>query len=366
MSSWYDRTMVDRKYQVFISSTFNDLREQRNAIVEAVLEMGHIPVGMEMFSAGDESQWEVIARTIEQCDYYVVVLAHRYGSRIPSEGGISYTEKEYDFAVKQGLPVLGFVIDKTADWRSDLIDRGDDLARLDGFKQKVGTRINSYWATTEELKGRFAIAFGKAQNTRPRPGWVKADRMIDPRVVADLESVRVERDALKAELASVSILPPKDVHGLASLDSEIELDVVCTTELRYYTDSKTWAVRETVKVPLRLKVSMRDIFKRIGFACWSPVTTGVVQKVFSALLHERAKEKLEGKGKAEVAVTTWPTPECERLILHFLSVGLFKEEGRDGDPLWMLTPYGRSELSKLMVYSTAVKAADAGSPSSAE
>ena len=48
------------KYQIFVSSTYEDLKEERDLVMKAILEMGHIPVGMEMFSAGDEQQWELI------------------------------------------------------------------------------------------------------------------------------------------------------------------------------------------------------------------------------------------------------------------------------------------------------------------
>jgi Domain of unknown function (DUF4062) len=83
--------MVTKKYQIFVSSTYTDLKDFRDVVIKAILEMGHIPVGMEMFSAADEEQWAVIRRNIEQTDYYIVIAANRYGSRTPD--GISYTEK---------------------------------------------------------------------------------------------------------------------------------------------------------------------------------------------------------------------------------------------------------------------------------
>jgi len=48
-----------------------------------------------MFSTGDEQQWELIKKQIDDCDYYVVISAFRYGSL---DGDISYTEKEYDYS----------------------------------------------------------------------------------------------------------------------------------------------------------------------------------------------------------------------------------------------------------------------------
>lgn len=86
---------MDKKYQIFVSSTYEDLKEERDQAIKAILEMGHIPVGMEMFSAADEEQWQLIARQIEATDYYIIIVGHRYGSE--TREGISYTEKEFDY-----------------------------------------------------------------------------------------------------------------------------------------------------------------------------------------------------------------------------------------------------------------------------
>jgi len=56
---------MDVKFQIFISSTYLDLIEERNAVIEAILKIGHILIGMEMFKAEDVDSWEVIKRTIE-------------------------------------------------------------------------------------------------------------------------------------------------------------------------------------------------------------------------------------------------------------------------------------------------------------
>jgi Domain of unknown function (DUF4062) len=57
--------MPNVKYQIFISSTYEDLKDEREQVIKACLEMGHIPVGMEMFSAADEEQWRIITRQID-------------------------------------------------------------------------------------------------------------------------------------------------------------------------------------------------------------------------------------------------------------------------------------------------------------
>ena len=89
--------------QVFVSSTFGDLRSERQAAVEAILKAGHIPAGMELFIAGDESQLETIKRWIDESDIYMLILGSRYGS-IEPKSGLSYTEVEYYYAVDSGMP----------------------------------------------------------------------------------------------------------------------------------------------------------------------------------------------------------------------------------------------------------------------
>jgi len=72
-----------KKLQVFISPTFHDLKSKQQAAVEAILKAGHIPAGMELFSAGSESQLETIRRWIEESNVYMLALGGRYGSADP-------------------------------------------------------------------------------------------------------------------------------------------------------------------------------------------------------------------------------------------------------------------------------------------
>lgn len=48
-----DRTSI--KYQVFVSSTYVDLIEERKEITQAILEANCIPAGMELFPASNKS-----------------------------------------------------------------------------------------------------------------------------------------------------------------------------------------------------------------------------------------------------------------------------------------------------------------------
>ena len=96
----------DKKYQVFISSTYEDLKSERKAVEETIIRAGDIPVGMEAFPAVDSEQFEFIKTVIRSCDYYVLIIAGRYGSL--ADDGLSYTEKEFRYAVECGISCTSF------------------------------------------------------------------------------------------------------------------------------------------------------------------------------------------------------------------------------------------------------------------
>lgn len=189
---------MDKKYQIFISSTYEDLKEERDQAIKAILEMGHIPVGMEMFSAGDEEQWQLIARQIEATDYYVIIVGHRYGSETPD--GISYTEKEFDYAKQCGVPTLGFVIDDKASWPADRIDKESKTKKkLDKFKGKVKSKLVHFWSTKEDLHGKISISLIKAMSINPRIGWARADEVVSLDMTKEITRLSSENSKLRNE-----------------------------------------------------------------------------------------------------------------------------------------------------------------------
>jgi hypothetical protein len=105
-TSWDAGRSMDKKYQVFVSSTFRDLADERQTAIRNILDLGHVPAGMELFPAADTEQLTYIKKVIDQCDYYVLIMGGRYGSM--DNAGVSFTEREYDYAVDMGKIVLAF------------------------------------------------------------------------------------------------------------------------------------------------------------------------------------------------------------------------------------------------------------------
>jgi hypothetical protein len=88
--------MSEPIYKVFVSSTFEDLREERAEVQKALLKLNCLPVGMELFPAADDDTWEFIKEQIDDSDYYLILVGARYGSL--AKDGVSFTEKEYNYA----------------------------------------------------------------------------------------------------------------------------------------------------------------------------------------------------------------------------------------------------------------------------
>lgn len=103
---------MKKKLQVFVSSTYTDLIEERQAAVQAILDAGHIPAGMELFKAGNESQLKTIYKWIDESDVYMLILGGRYGS-IDQKSGKSYTQLEYEYALSKNIPVFAVVLNET-------------------------------------------------------------------------------------------------------------------------------------------------------------------------------------------------------------------------------------------------------------
>lgn len=91
-----------RKYQCFISSTYEDLRDERAMCIEAVLEAQHIPAGMEYFEVG-RPQREIIEQWISQSDMVIFIIGGRYGT-IDKQTGHGYLEDEFDYVIKNEIP----------------------------------------------------------------------------------------------------------------------------------------------------------------------------------------------------------------------------------------------------------------------
>jgi len=324
---------MNPKYQIFVSSTYEDLKDERQQVIKATLEMGHIPVGMEMFSAGDEEQWKVITRQIDESDYYVVVIAHRYGSVIE---GISYTEKEYDYAVSKGVPVMGFIVNDNASWSPTSMET--DLIKKEAlikFQEKVKKKPINYWDSSKDLYGKFSISLSKIFTTNPRVGWVKGSEALRPAFTNELTRLSHENAHLRADLQKVLNKEEKDKH--TERKEIIEILKANKFEVSFWYEGETdWA-----------KGKETDLFELFGILAPEMLVekSTIDSAGFLARMLNWGGKKLR---------KNWPIPSnrFHEYLGDFVSLGLIKPSQKkhslkDTNHYWTLAEEGQEVLKML-------------------
>lgn len=226
---------MDKKYQIFVSSTFVDLKEERQAVLTAVQESEDIPSGMEMFPATDEEQFNFIKKVIDNCDYYVVIIAGKYGSL--ANDGISYTEKEYDYAVSKKIPVLAFVRKEDA-----ITERETDvekIQKLAHFKEKVQTgRIVRQWSNKQDLVYSVIISLNKEKSEHPAIGWVRANQVLSSENLVELSQLRKEVAELREYKRKHGEYKP--YSDIAGIDEKVRIRGTKTHIWRQQVTSQNW------------------------------------------------------------------------------------------------------------------------------
>jgi hypothetical protein len=196
-----------KKYQVFISSTYTDLIEDRQTAVEAVLDAGHIPAGMELFKSG-KSQMETIYKWIDESDIYMLILGGRYGS-IERESGKSYTQLEYEYALKKGMPVFAVVLSDEERARRVAIRGEAVIETLEGrkyidFKELVLSKVSGFYHNMDGIKSEVHKQLNNIKENNNLVGWIKADdesiKLREEELIRIIHSLKLENEKLNKNL----------------------------------------------------------------------------------------------------------------------------------------------------------------------
>lgn len=172
---------MKKRYQIFISSTYSDLKLERQAAVEAILKAGHIPAGMELFSAGEETQLDIVKRWIDESDIYLLILGGRYGS-IEEKTQHSYTEIEYDYAVGLRKPYFAVVMsdaaveEKVKKEGLGIVER-ENTRKYEDFKKKVLSKISTIVEDKKDVQLAILQSIMTIEDRFNLDGWIRASRI---------------------------------------------------------------------------------------------------------------------------------------------------------------------------------------------
>ncbi|MGK7884371.1 MAG: GUN4 domain-containing protein [Crocosphaera sp.] len=251
--------MVDspKRLQVFVSSTYIDLIEERQAAVQAILEAKHIPAGMELFTAGDQSQWEVIKHWIDQSDVYLLILGGRYGS-IDKETGKSYTHLEYEYALEREIPLFSCVLrdpDKRAMEKGDInkyLER-DNPAQYKEFKNLVTSKLVRFWENSEQIKTSIILTLNEFEKRSNLIGWVRSDKQVNSNLIEqEQEKLNQKIKELEQLLERERNTYSQQLTETASTINQLQAKIHCT-KLRDLLAAGEWfqADKETANIMLQ-------------------------------------------------------------------------------------------------------------------
>lgn len=290
---------MDKKYQVFVSSTYTDLIEERQAVSRAILDMGHIPAGMEMFPAADVEQLTYIKKVIDGCDYYVLIIGARYGSL--DAAGVSYTEREYEYAVETGKTVLAFLhsnIDQVILGKSDKDD--DKHKKLIEFMNRVSQgRLIQHWDSPMALRANAIVSLQKAFSESPQIGWVRADTVATSAAMSDIIKYRNENDELRNRIAAIQrSVSPK-------FDDAADLSETVSIHYKYWTGGSGYNSHKNI--------TYYDALVYMAPALHTATTVVGAQAAMATAL----KERLNVVGSTIVVVIA----DIQDTLLHLVATG---------------------------------------------
>jgi Domain of unknown function (DUF4062) len=214
---------IEKRLQVFVSSTYLDLKDERQAAVKAILESGHIPAGMELFTSGDESQMEVIKQWIKASDVYLLILGGRYGS-IEKNSGKSYTHLEYEYASELGKPFFACIMKddyleekiKNPNVNSTDIREQYHPQKLKDFKGIVMSKMVFQCNSLMGIENSILKKMGELGRRDDLTGWIRSDESADSTLLsAEVARLSKENHDLREENNSMKIQSSSSMMSVA-------------------------------------------------------------------------------------------------------------------------------------------------------
>lgn len=325
------------RFQVFVSSTFTDLVSERAEVIQALWELDCIPTGMEAFVASNESQWEVIKKVIDDSDYYVLIIGGRYGS--VTDEGVSYTEKEFQYAKKVGLPILAFV---HADPESIPMGKSEtspeNQKRLAAFRKAI---MDHYpigkWSTALELGSVVSRSVVREIRATPRPGWIRSDGQSRIELLEKIAELTAENQTLRT-----SIDDGQDIEPDETLEQgEDEVHVWGTRTVK--TD---WL--NTTVVEWEVNSTWEEIFRDMGPLLLSEATEDDLKRIVANYNYVVKDTEHRDIVSPRVADAAWADILIQLRALGLMEAGTKKRPISDKGRYWKLTKRGDNYLVSLL------------------
>jgi formylglycine-generating enzyme required for sulfatase activity len=169
---------------IYLSSTYEDLKEYRQAVFDALRKSQYTVKAMEDYVATDQRPVDKCLKDVEQADIYVGLFAFRYGYIPPAShnnpDNLSITELELRHAERLKKPCLTFLADhKTPGIPQQFVDSftgdGESGQQIKRLREYLGQeRTRSLFSGPYQLASlvQAAVASHLADNDKPASSTV--------------------------------------------------------------------------------------------------------------------------------------------------------------------------------------------------
>jgi len=344
---------MDKRYQVFISSTYTDLIAERNEVMQALLELECMPAGMELFPAANESQWNWIKKVIDESDYYIVIVAGRYGT-ISKDTGLSYTEMEYKYALETGKPVIGFLHKDITTLQDKFTEQSTKKRKqLQSFRNLVSGKLCKFYTSSSDLGAKVSRSITQLKKQIPAVGWIKADVIENFASSDEILALKKENELLKSKIYQSGIESPKESENLAKGNEQFEIDF-CYAIKEKNTDTNYWRKMGDEWQVITLSWD-------IIFATIAPVIIGIslsnswmskednITKAINILIKQECRDTLEEiYPNKKISDYQIGSSSLDTILFQLSALNLITlTEGG-----WELTPFGHKHAKSLLAVHT--------------
>lgn len=343
---------MNKRYQVFVSSTFRDLAAERMEVIKALLELDCIPCGMEYFPAASEDTWSYISDLIKQCDYYVVIVAGRYGSLTPE--GISFTQKEYECALANGVPAIAFLCAEPDKLPVKNVDTDPEhKQKLDKFVALLRQHLCKEWHNADELGAVVSRSITQLIKRMPRTGWVPASAT---RSVEDATEILELNKRIKELESRLKVYDGVCVEDTSSLcDGTDEIEVVFTYDICKRTGN--YGYKQVVKSrQCKGKVSWNRIFSAIAPRITPVENETSVKSALGTMLAMEFAERTSSKKQQDefadgyrLSALSFDTIKVQLQALGLVTINReIPDEKKTETNRWRLTDKGRNRMYQIL------------------
>jgi hypothetical protein len=338
---------MEKRYQVFVSSTYDDLQEERQEVMQALLELDCMPAGMELFPAASEDQWTLIKKVIDDCDYYIVIIAGRYGSLGPDNR--SYTEMEYRYALDCGKPVIGFVHKDPGSLLASRCEQSDEgKTKLEEFRNIVQQKMCRFWDSPADLGSQVSRSLVKLIKTHPSVGWVRGDLVPDLPAAEEILRLRNRIEELEGNLAAARTQAPEGTGSLAQGDDPFSVEYKFQSHL----PGKSY---EATDYTHNIVFTWNEIFAAISPLMINEVSEPELRDALNDVLEAHSRKVLKRdkdlKSKVlrrfKVSDDDFQTIKVQLRALGLIAKSSKPRSVKDTQAYWTLTPYGDAIMTRL-------------------